>query len=455
MDSDASEMASKRHTLEKMRKTKRHEILTKKRNMENLMESHSAASAELQRTILISLRKIGDLVPEIRRRNKDAILNKRRNISAELELEEVLQETPRDVTSSRSERLETPNLQRAASQKRIIINGNDALQRSRTSAENISIPENKQLSDSPPNTPLDKEEPDGKDKTPHDTSDMPAQGLGDASVQFSPQRELVYTDPPMDLYSLEFWEDLGKGSYGKVILASDPVNEGLLAVKFMDKSSCEDIISRELEVLRMAAGCPYLMSMRAFMETPTEYAIAMDYMAGGDLLHHMKDSVLFNSKTISDLKPENILIQDTGHIKISDFGCSAINVSEGDIVKYIIGTNCYMAPEIMDDKGYNHRADSFAFGIILYMMSVGDYPFYSRGTLEEYHQSLYEDIPYFPPGMCINTMAIIKGLLCKTPSARLAIKSSIRSHPFFHSIDWNDVECGRSEPPFPYYYQEY
>ncbi|XP_077148836.1 uncharacterized protein LOC143809666 isoform X2 [Ranitomeya variabilis] len=474
MDTDASEMASKRQNLEKMRKTKRHEILTEKRNMENLMESHSAAPAELQRAIIISLKKIGDLVTEIRRRNKDAILNKRRNISVELELDEVLQDTPRDVTSSRSESLETPNLQRAASQKRTIINGNDALRRSRTSAENISIPENKQLSDSPPKTPLDKEEPDGMDKTPHDTSDMPAQGLGDASVQISPQRELVHTDQPMDLYSLEFWEDLGKGSYGKVSLASDPVNEGLLAIKFMDKSSCKYIISTELEVLRMADGCPYLMSMRAFMETPTEYAIAMDYLAGGDLHHHMKDSMLFNTKTIrlfaaemvcglqylhehgvihSDLKPDNILIQDTGHIKISDFGLSVINVSERDIVtEYFVGTLGYIAPEIMDEEGYNHRADSFAFGVILYMMSVGDYPFYSRGTLDEYHQSLYEDIPYFPPGMCINTMAIITGLLCKTPSARLAIKSSIRSHPFFHSIDWNDVECDRSEPPFPYYY---
>ncbi|XP_077137743.1 protein kinase C beta type-like [Ranitomeya variabilis] len=283
---------------------------------------------------------------------------------------------------------------------------------------------------------------------------MPAQGPGDANVQISPQRELVHTDQPMDLNSLEFWKDLGKGSYGKVSLASDPVSEGLLAIKLMDKSSCEDIISTELDVLRMADGCPYLMSMRAFMETPTECAIAMDYMAGGDLRHHMNDSML-NTKTISDVKPDNILIQDTGHIKISDFGLSVVNVSEGDIVNYINGTNCYKAPEIMDNEGYNHLADSSSFGVILYMMSVGDYPFYSKGSLDEYHQSLREHIPYFPPGMCINTMAIIKGLLCKTPSARLAIKSSITSHPFFHSIDWSDVECDRSEPPFPYYYQEY
>ncbi|XP_073398222.1 uncharacterized protein [Dendrobates tinctorius] len=157
---------------------------------------------------------------------------------------------------------------------------------------------------------------------------------------------------------------------------------------------------------------------------------------------------------MSDLKPENILLQDNGHIKISDFGLSVVNVSEGDLVRNIAGTKGYVAPEIMNEEGYNHLADSFSFGVILYMMSVGDWPFYSKGSLDEYHQSLREHTPYFPPGICTNTTDIIKGLLCKTPSARFAI-TSIRSHPFFHSIDWSDVECGRSDPPFPYYFQDY
>ncbi|XP_077148811.1 serine/threonine-protein kinase Sgk1-like [Ranitomeya variabilis] len=478
MDTDASEMASKRQTLEKMRKTKRHEILTEKRNMENLMESHSAASAERQRANIISFTKIRDLVPEMRRKSKDAILNKRRNISAELELDEVLQDTPRDVTSSSSESLETLTLQRTATLERTIINENDALQRSRTSAENISIPENKQLSDSPPKTSLDKGEPaDGSLLIPCDIAAMPAEDPSEARMCISPMTEMVNIPNTIDLASLKFQKILSQGGYGKVILVSDLVNEGLQAIKIMDKSSCrEDIFSRELEVMRMAAGCPYLMSMRAYMETPVDYGIAMDYMAGGDLFNHMKDSKLFNTQTTrlfaaemvcglqylhehgvihSDVKPDNILIQDTGHIKISDFGCSAINVFENGIVNKFTGTKGYIAPEIMDRQGYTHLADSFSFGVILYMMSVGSRPFYSEGSLDDYHESVCEQILYFPPGICINTIDIIKGLLCRTPSARLAITSSIRSHPFFCYIDWSDVECGRSEPPFPYYYQEY
>ncbi|KAM4043843.1 protein kinase C delta type-like [Anomaloglossus baeobatrachus] len=89
-----------------------------------------------------------------------------------------------------------------------------------------------------------------------------------------------------------------------------------------------------------------------------------------------------------DLKPENILLDDNGHIRISDFGLSAVNVFEEDTLDRFVGSKGYIAPE----------------------------------------------------------------LLCKTPVARYAIKSSITSHPFFYSIDWSDVESGRADPPFPYYY---
>ncbi|XP_040265223.1 probable cAMP-dependent protein kinase catalytic subunit [Bufo bufo] len=81
-------------------------------------------------------------------------------------------------------------------------------------------------------------------------------------------------------------------------------------------------------------------------------------------------------------------------------------------------------------------------------MSVGDQPFYSQGSVEDYHLSLQEDDPSFLPGMCPDAINIISGLLCKSPCGRLAITSSIRCHPFFHSVNWEDVESGRAHPPF-------
>ncbi|XP_066444298.1 protein kinase C theta type-like [Eleutherodactylus coqui] len=113
-----------------------------------------------------------------------------------------------------------------------------------------------------------------------------------------------------------------------------------------------------------------------------------------------------------------------------------------------LGTKGYTAPEVMNGDIYNHLVDSFSLGVILYMMSIGDQPFYGEGTMEDYYTSLQEDEPFYLEGMCPNAISIIDGLLCKTPCDRLPITSSIRSHPFFYSIDWDDVETGSSCPPF-------
>ncbi|XP_077113361.1 protein kinase C theta type-like isoform X2 [Ranitomeya variabilis] len=493
MDTDASQMASKRQNLEKMRKSKRHEILTERRIMENIMESHSAASAELQRAILTSLTKIGDLAPAIMMRNKEAILNKRRNISADIKLDRVLQETPRQV-SSRSERKDILDLQRAAARKRIrnsrdlviqcrrhltyaapIINGNGALWRSQSSAKTISDPDILfHLSVSSPEKAIDEDEPGKMEAganlmTPSDMADVPAQDLGDSRSPILPARELVNMENPIDINSLDLITDIGKGSNGKVLLASDLVSKELLALKIMEKSRCdENTFSTELKVLSMGAGCRFITSLRGSVETPQGYIIAMEYMAGGDLFSHMGESMQFDTVTTrrfaaemvcgiqflhehgvihGDLKPHNILIDGIGHIKICDFGLSAVNVGEDDVLEELVGTMGYIAPEVMDREGYNHLADSFSFGVILYMMIVGKHPFDNSGTMDDYHESLDND-PDFSPWISIDELDILEGLLCKTPSGRYAITSFIRERPFFHSINWSDVESGRAEAPF-------
>ncbi|CAJ0963490.1 unnamed protein product [Ranitomeya imitator] len=467
-------MASKRQNVEKMRKSKRHEILTERRIMENLKESHSVASAELQRAILTSFKQIGDLAPAIRMRNKEAILNKRRNISADLKLDEVLQETPRQV-SSRSERKDILDLQRAAAKERTrndrdwviqhrrhltyatpMINGHRALWRSQSSTKTISIPSILfPLSVSSPERAMDEDEP-GKMETganllmPSDIADVPAQDLGDARSPILPVRELVNVENPIDFDILNLHGDIGKGSNGKVLMASDPVSKELLALKVMEKSRCDEgTFSTELKVLSMGAQCRFITSLRGFLETPQVYIIAMEFMPGGDLSSQMGESMMFEIETTSDLKPHNILIDDMGHIKICDFGLSVVNVGKDDLLEELVGTKGYIAPEVMDREGYNHLVDSFSFGVILYMMIVGKRPFDSSGTMDDYHESL-DDVPDFPPWLSNDELDILEGLLCKTPSARYAITSFIRERPFFHSINWSDVESGRAQPPFHY-----
>ncbi|XP_071983549.1 protein kinase C alpha type-like isoform X2 [Engystomops pustulosus] len=470
MDNDASNMVFKRQTLEKTRNTKRHEILNQKRNMENILESHSENSTDedLQRDILIAMKKIGELVPATRRRNKDTLLKRWRNIiSTELEMEEPLQKRPRHVSSSRSEGHQTSNLKREAAQKRIrnnrdwvvqcrrcliyarpIINGNGALRRSRSSSIDMSFKTcNESLGTvSTPSGSLEQDAPDIFHSA-FDQVDMLEEDLG--HVYICPPSPTEWVNSSVDLNSLQFINFLGEGTFGKVLLASDPASEELLAVKVMMKSSeVEHDIQTELEVLKIGTGCRFLTSLRAYKETPENYIIVMDYMAGGDLHDLITELMPFDMQTTSDLKPLNILRDANGHIKIADFGLSAVNVFKGERTRGIVGTRGYIAPEVMEGELYNHLVDSFSLGVILFMMSVGDQPYYGQGSMQDYYWSLREDVPVFMPGMCPHAISFIEGLLCKSPCDRLAITSSIKSHPFFHSTDWGAVESGNAHPPF-------
>ena len=55
-----------------------------------------------------------------------------------------------------------------------------------------------------------------------------------------------------------------------------------------------------------------------------------------------------------DLKPENILISADGHIKLTDFGFAKF---VPDLTYTLCGTPDYLAPEVIQQKGYNKSVD--------------------------------------------------------------------------------------------------
>jgi len=82
-----------------------------------------------------------------------------------------------------------------------------------------------------------------------------------------------------------------------------------------------------------------------------------------------------------DLKPANVLIDDTGLVKIVDFGVAAAQ-AQGDTqltkTGYVIGSPKYMAPEQILGKKVDERADIYSLGVMLYEMLTGEPP-YHRG----------------------------------------------------------------------------
>lgn len=86
-----------------------------------------------------------------------------------------------------------------------------------------------------------------------------------------------------------------------------------------------------------------------------------------------------------DLKPENIIFDAKGHVRITDFGFAK---ELSDRTWTLCGTPEYLAPEIIQSRGYNKAVDYWAYGILLYEMLAGHPPFYSDNPIEVYQKIL-------------------------------------------------------------------
>lgn len=76
-----------------------------------------------------------------------------------------------------------------------------------------------------------------------------------------------------------------------------------------------------------------------------------------------------------DLKPQNILFGKDGLIRISDFGIAKFMTTEDQSMTFGIGTQKFMAPEILNEKDYNEKVDVYSFGVLLFfILSGGEMP---------------------------------------------------------------------------------
>lgn len=88
-----------------------------------------------------------------------------------------------------------------------------------------------------------------------------------------------------------------------------------------------------------------------------------------------------------DLKPANIMLTNNNEVKLADFGLAKrFTSNEGNMMQTSYGTPYYQAPEILQGKPYNEKADLWSAGIILFQMLAGQVPFTANSVPELLHK---------------------------------------------------------------------
>ncbi|XP_072744160.1 serine/threonine-protein kinase fused isoform X2 [Anoplolepis gracilipes] len=145
-----------------------------------------------------------------------------------------------------------------------------------------------------------------------------------------------------------------------------------------------------------------------------------------------------------DLKPQNVLLEANGVAKLCDFGFARSMSTGTHVLTSIKGTPLYMAPELIEECPYDHNADLWSLGCIVYELVVGTPPFQTYSILHLIKLIRFEAIKW-PDFISPNCKSFLQGLLQKDPSQRLTWPALLE-HPFVK--DRIIIVSGTAPTPF-------
>ncbi|KAK6199827.1 hypothetical protein LQW54_009883 [Pestalotiopsis sp. IQ-011] len=289
---------------------------------------------------------------------------------------------------------------------------------------------------------------------------------------------------------------IGKGDVGKVYLVREKKSSRLYAMKVLSK---KEMIKRnkikralaEQEILA-TSNHPFIVTLYHSFQSEDYLYLCMEYCSGGEFFRALQtrpgkcipeDDARFYAAEVTaaleylhlmgfiyrDLKPENILLHQSGHIMLSDFDLSKQSDPGGKPIMIMggkgnssampaidtkscinnfrtnsfVGTEEYIAPEVIKGSGHTSAVDWWTLGILIYEMLYGTTPFKGKNRNATFANILREEIP-FPehtgaPQISNLCKSLIRKLLIKDETRRLGSRagaSDIKVHPFFRTTQW-------------------
>lgn len=255
----------------------------------------------------------------------------------------------------------------------------------------------------------------------------------------------------------ELGRTIGEGTFAKVKFAKNTETGEPVALKILNKEKVlkhkmVEQIKREIATMKLIKH-PNVICLYEVMGSKTKIFIVLEFVTGGELFDRIvndgrmreEEARKYFQQLINavdychsrgvyhrDLKPENLLLDSAGNLKVSDFGLSALSqqVRDDGLLHTACGTPNYVAPEVLNDRGYDGAtADLWSCGVILFVLLAGYLPFDDPNLITLYKKISDADFT-FPSWLSFGAKSLITRILDPNPMTRITISEILEDEWF-------------------------
>ncbi|MCJ1363971.1 hypothetical protein MMC16_003080 [Acarospora aff. strigata] len=282
-------------------------------------------------------------------------------------------------------------------------------------------------------------------------------------------------------------EELGSGSFGVVYKAIEKATGDIVAIKHIDLESSEDDIQEIQQEISVLSTCdsPFVTQYKTSFVRGYKLWIVMEYLGGGSCLDLLRpgpfneahiaivcrqllqglDYLHQEGKIHRDIKAANVLLSQSGKVKLADFGVAAQLTNIKSQRNTFVGTPFWMAPEVIQQSGYDFKADIWSLGITAMELVHGEPP-----NANIHPMKVLFLIPKAPAPRLEGTQYsrefkdFVSSCLIKDPDRRPTAKELLQ-HRFIRSAGNTEAlqelvqrrqewDGGKGRPTHPRYYEE-